>query len=162
LFRQPGDLVVEHRLEVAPVGVADLRRGQLVGRLRGRRALRRRGPRAQRDAVGDLVQPRRDHLAAPDRGGLAREDQERRLESVLGLVRVAQHALAERQHHRPVPPREHFERRLVAPADEVLQELRVGKRAARLPGDEPAERVEDRGRRFARHVKPVAKARPPA
>jgi hypothetical protein len=68
-----------------------------------------------------------------DRRGLAREDQEGCLESVLGVVRVVQQPLAETQHHHAVPPDEHLEGRVALAGDEVVQQLRLGPCAAILP-----------------------------
>ena len=48
----------------------------------------------------------------PEPAALADQDEERGLERVLGVVRVAQHAAADPQHHRPVPLDQGRERRL--------------------------------------------------
>ena len=67
--------------------------------------------------------------ALADRSGLAHQDQESRLERVLHIVRVAEDAAADPQHHRPVTPHQRRERdlgRLVAPGRESLEELRIG------------------------------------
>ena len=47
------------------------------------------------DAMGDLAQPAAEGLLAPDRPSLADQDQERRLEGVLGVVGIAEHRAAE-------------------------------------------------------------------
>ena len=63
----------------------------------------RRDARLDRDPVADPVQPAGERAADPERAGLAGQQQERRLEGVLGVVRVAEHLAADRQDHPPVP-----------------------------------------------------------
>ena len=75
--------------------------------------------------MGHAVQPGADRLALADRAGLAEQDQECRLERVLGLVRVAQDAPADAQHHRAVQGHERGERRLVTTAHEPLEQRPV-------------------------------------
>jgi hypothetical protein len=70
------------------------------------------------------VEPGGDLLAAHDRGGLPRQDQERGLEGVLGVVGIAEDASAGAQHHRPVPAHQLGERLLgglVAPRQESFE-----------------------------------------
>ena len=82
-------------------------------------------------AHGDAVEPARDLLPAHDRGRLPGQDQEGRLEGVLGLVRIAQDAAADAQHHRPVPLHQLGEcllGRLVPTREESLEQLLVAER----------------------------------
>ncbi len=76
-------------------------------------------PRAacfERCAIGHAVEPVA-HLAAwPDAVAATHEDKESSLESVLGVVAVAQDAPADAQHHRTMPVQQSRERRLIAPA----------------------------------------------
>ena len=75
------------------------------------------------DPPGDPVEPRAERVALADRPGLADQDEERRLEGVLRVVRVAQHAAADPQDHRPVPAQDSLEGRLVPAAGEPVEEL---------------------------------------
>ena len=50
----------------------------------------RRSSRVRGDPPGNPVQPARDRAAVTNRAGLKSEDQERRLEGILGIVRVVQ------------------------------------------------------------------------
>jgi hypothetical protein len=120
-------LVVEQRLKLVPGGF--WRRcgvGHVGHLLLAGPPSRRGGPRFQGGAVGDAVQPVADPLALPDAGGLAGEDKKRGLKGVLSVVRVARHAAANAQHHRPMPAEQRLERRLVAPGDKAFQQLPVG------------------------------------
>ena len=60
------------------------------------------------------VQPGPEGIRFADRASLQRQDQERRLEGILGRVRVAQGPLAYPQHHRAMPPHHLLERDLPA------------------------------------------------
>ncbi len=71
-------------------------------------------PAPGRDAIRHPVEPRTQRFADSQRARLARQRQERRLEGVLRVVGVAESLAADVQDHRPVPPQQHFERRLVA------------------------------------------------
>src|SRR5438046_541113 len=55
------------------------------------------------DAIGNAVQPTAERALFPERRRLAGQYQKRRLASVLGVVALAQHPPAQRQHHRPMP-----------------------------------------------------------
>src|SRR5262249_7249931 len=112
------------------------------------------GAVAQRDAIRHLEQPAADRLTFADGAGLAGEDEEGGLEGVLGVVRVAKETQTEIEYHRPVPPDEDLERRLLAAADERFQQLGVGQRAAAVAADEPAQLLGDTLQRRARHVAP--------
>jgi hypothetical protein len=74
------------------------------------------------------VEPRRDRVAAPDRPGRAGQDEERRLERVFGVVRVAEQAATDAKDHRPVPLDERGEGqfpRLARPGREAIEQLAV-------------------------------------
>src|SRR5439155_23263691 len=94
--------------------------------------------------VRHLVQPTADRPAPADGAGLADERQESGLEGVLGILPVAEHSLADTEHHRSVPPDQHLERRLVALSSEALQKLCVGEAAVALPDHQTAQMPEDR------------------
>ena len=79
-------------------------------------------------ALGDTVEPTGHRLTLSDRYGPPRQDQERGLERILGVVRVAQDLAADAQDHRPVPldqRREPGLGRLITTAHEPLQELTI-------------------------------------
>ncbi len=82
-----------------------------------------------RDPPRDPEQPFADRLAAPDRTRLADQDQERGLEGVVGVVRIAQDHLTDAQDHRPMPFDQRGECRLglcgVLPGQEPPQELAI-------------------------------------
>jgi hypothetical protein len=61
----------------------------------------RPGPHGR--GVGDTVQPIPDRLAWPHRARLADQDEEGRLEGVLGVLGVVEDAPADAQDHRAVP-----------------------------------------------------------
>src|SRR5262249_19071321 len=86
----------------------------------------RRRPRLQRRPVGHAVKPVGDPLPRPNRRRLADQDEERRLEGVLGVVVIPEDAPAHAPDHRAVPPHQRFEGRPRAAADEALQQLPVG------------------------------------
>ena len=65
-----------------------------------------------RDPAGHPVQPTGQRFPLSDRARLANQDQERRLKSVLGIVRVPQDPRRQTEDHRPVPLDQHRERRL--------------------------------------------------
>ena len=86
--------------------------------------------------MGDLTQPAAEGLPAPDRSGLADQDQERGLESVLHVIGVAEHDAAGAQHLRTVPPDQGRKRRLIPPREEPIQELAVGETGQRPLGQQ--------------------------
>ena len=83
-------------------------------------------PGLQRHPVGDPMQPAAERLADPEHSRLADEDQERRLERILGGMRIAEYSPADGQHHRAVPRHQGHEGRLVALSAKPPHELRVG------------------------------------
>ena len=67
------------------------------------------------------VEPVADQGPGPDGGGLGSQDEEGGLESVLGVVVVAQHAPAHAQHHGTVAPDQGFKGGLLAADEETFQ-----------------------------------------
>src|SRR5262249_2627232 len=114
------------------------------------------GPGAQGNAVGDAVQPGADRLPLTDRAGLAGQREERGLEGVLGVLRVAQDPPAHTEHHRAVPPHQQLERRLVPLGDEALEELGVRNDAGVRPPAVTAQIPDDGWYGLNRHGPPVA------
>jgi hypothetical protein len=91
-------------------------------------ALARAAANPGRDAAGDAVQPAGGRAAAPDRAGLAREDEEDGLRGVFGVGAVAQHLATDAQDHRRVAFDQDAERRLgrfVAQTREARDQRRV-------------------------------------
>jgi len=54
------------------------------------------------DAAGDAMKPRTERIPHPESSRLPRQDEEGRLEEILGLVLVAQETSAYAKHHRSV------------------------------------------------------------
>ena len=81
----------------------------------------RRDARLDRDPVADPVQPARERAADPQRAGLAGQEQERRLEGILGVVRVAEHLAADRQDHPTVAADQGLEGRPIPQGLEPLE-----------------------------------------
>jgi hypothetical protein len=125
-LRQAGDLVVEDRPNVAPQHVRRAVGRRDVGQ---RGAVNRRAPRPSAGPAGDpirhLVEPARDGLPFADGTGPARQDEERGLKGVLGILFLTQDAAAEVEHHRAVPPHQQLERRLVAPTGKAVKQIRI-------------------------------------
>jgi hypothetical protein len=144
-LREPRQFLVEQAAQLAP--------GDVLGRVGGvytRAGDVRRGPPTlapgqglARQAVGDAVQPAADRLAASDRRGLARQDQEGGLEGVLGIVGVAEDAAADAEHHRPVAADEGLERRFVARHGEALEQVGVAGVGGAPPPYQRAQVAED-------------------
>ena len=91
---------------------------------------------------GDAVEPRRRPLRGPHRVGLLRQNNERRLKRIFRGVGIAQDALADAAHHRPVPPDKRTERFLVALLPVTQQQFAVAViRAVANPVEDSADRV---------------------
>ena len=76
-------------------------------------------------AVSHFVEPTGDGIALLDAAGPAREDQNGGLESVLGIVRVTEDALANAEYQTCMPPEEQLESGLVPTGNETLEELAI-------------------------------------
>ena len=76
------------------------------------------------------IQPRRNRYSLPNSAGLAHEQEKRRLKRIFHVVRIVQHSPADAENHRPVPPQEYLEGRLVSQREPAVEQLRV--EAARL------------------------------
>jgi hypothetical protein len=83
------------------------------------------GAEADGNSVSDLVQPTRHGFAIADRRGLPEQQQERGLESVLGVVFLPQSTATHAQDERAVASHQGCERCLVAANDEPLEQLAV-------------------------------------
>ena len=89
-------------------------------------------PGLQGQPVRHGVQPARDRFNFADGAGFAGENQEGRLERILGIVLVAADAPAHAIDHRPMPYEESDERRFLLPADESLEEFAIAGVVSRL------------------------------
>ncbi len=92
-----------------------------------------------RDPEGHSVKPGTERVSDPERARLADEHQESGLEGVVDIMRVAQHSLADAEHHRPVAFSQSCEsglRRFPLSCREYFQQMLV-RQAAR--GSQPEE-----------------------
>ena len=81
-----------------------------------------------RNPKRDPVQPGAQRVTHPERARLAHQHQKRGLKRILDVVRVAQHAPADSQHHRSMPLDQRRERRLghfAMSRRELLEQLPV-------------------------------------
>jgi hypothetical protein len=72
-----------------------------------------------------IIEPAAHRLAIGDRGRFTGEDEEGGLESVFGVLRMAQNPAADAQHHRAVSPYQGGEGGLIAAGDEAREELAI-------------------------------------
>ncbi len=152
LLRQPAQLLIEHRVEVR--SFRRLRPGRDFQLADGRLpvpAAERPGPGPPRNAEGHAVKPARQKISVPDRRRLADQHQERRLESVLDVPRVAEHPPAEAQHHRPVQVHQRLEGVLIPARQVTLQELAVPQAAERPLPEQPVKLPQDDPTADSRH-----------
>src|SRR5262249_10912268 len=92
---QPSHLLIQNGPEVGPaLSRPFLRPGYVQQRLGHRPPPTRTTSHLQRHAVSDAIEPVAQRLTLVDRAGLARQDQERGLESVLGVLLVLEDAPA--------------------------------------------------------------------
>ena len=154
---EPAELLVDDRPEAVEVGPARLRlddRGRLGASslvdappYRGRAG-------ATGDAERDAVQPAREGVAASERLGPGDEDEERRLEGVVGVIGVGQDPPADPVNHRPVPLDDRGEGQLgelAVAGQESLEELVVGQPGHRPDVEERAEVTAGGLRSILRH-----------
>ena len=73
------------------------------------------------DPTGDPVEPACRRVLTPDRARPPGEDEEGRLEGVLGLVSVAEHAPADAEDHRSVAEDQHPEGSFLPPPSFMSQ-----------------------------------------
>ncbi len=108
-------------------------------------------PRPCRHPAGDAEEPAAHRIPVPDGPGLAHQDQEGRLKGIVGVVRVAQFAPADAQHHRAVTVDQRREGGLrgrgIIPGQKSFQELTIGQGAGRAQAVERAELTDRRAAR---------------
>ena len=110
--------------------VRQIGNGPLVSRAAAAGALKAAG-----GVEGHAVEPRAQRPARAERPGLANEHEERGLECVIGIGVIAEHAPADREHHRPVTPHHGREGVLIPRVDEAVEQLTVAAIAARELGE---------------------------
>jgi hypothetical protein len=127
-LRQPGKFLVKQSREFTPEVIVNGNRfGHAGERLFVRASPTGDGSRFQGCAVGDSVEPVSNLLRRLDGRCLANQDQERGLESVLGVLLVVQHAPTDAQDHRTMPTDQGLERRDVPRGHVPFQKLPVGR-----------------------------------
>ena len=159
LFWQSTELLLHDRTEF--LGIQP---GRIVGlepldHPQGRAPLDRPSPSGfdpgtGRDTIGDPIKPTPDRLLMADGSDATDEDQERRLERVLGVVRVMKPVATDAQDHRTVAEDEDLESRLgrrVATAGEPLQQLTVGQPGGRPDVEKRLDFAQERGRSSRGH-----------
>ena len=146
LFRQLLDFLVQHHPHFSHVNVG---RRVLFGH--GDRlpfsfaAASGIGPGFECHTIGHAEQPAAQRRAAVQRCGSANEHQKGRLKGVVGVVGIGKDSPANAIDHRTVSLDQDFERRLVAPFDEPLEQFAVGKRLAILQADQLADVPDNAG-----------------
>jgi hypothetical protein len=143
---QPGDLGIEHRPELAEFGLVRRRTAWVLDVDLGMRP----GPPPRPIAAGargdperHTVQPVRQQLAVAQRARPADQDQERRLERILHVVRIVEQPPADAQDHRAVPRHDRLKRDLVALAREPRQELPLRQTRYGPPAEQPLNRPQN-------------------
>ena len=114
LLRQPVQLLEEDWAGIPRVIIPGVRGPAIGGFDRGLAAPapQGRGPGLDRDPPGHAVEPGRQRVGHSDRARLADQDQEGRLEGVVGVHRVPEHTPADPEDHRPVLRDDRLESRL--------------------------------------------------
>jgi len=105
------------------------------------------------------MQPGRQAVGLVERPRLARQDEERLLKGVLGVLAVRQHALADAEHHRPVPAHQRGEGVLIPLIAKAFQQLAVAGRPDRLGAGESVQMThQDMNGRFGHASVPPERA----
>ncbi len=130
LLREPFELLVEHQDQIIAMSVVcgghrTLGSSELMPAAPGLGH-----PGAIRDPIGRPVQPTGQRVAVANRAGLADQDQEGRLEGIMGIVRLVQNQLTDAKHHGAVSLDNGCERQLgglPGAAREPLHQLGISK-----------------------------------
>ena len=72
------------------------------------------------------IQPRTNRRPAANASGLAGQNQERRLERIFGVLRMAEHSAADAIDQRPVAPHQRLECGLIAAIRKPAKQVGVG------------------------------------
>ena len=134
-LRQAAQLLVQEQDEVVPVPRRfRLKPGDIHHLPLDRALARSPAPGLLGGPDRDAVEPAPELFAPSDRRGPPRQDEERRLEGVLGIMRCRQHAPANALDRGPVAMHQGRERVLgvvATPGEEPIQQLGVGQAAQR-------------------------------
>ncbi len=151
MLRQPVQLLVQNGEQfLVGQGKSGLRQRHGIDlRFLGPAALLA-GPHPEGQAIGHGKEPAGHRFVPADRSGLAGQHQERGLEDVLGFP-MAEKASGHSQDHRPMPPHQLGERRLIALDGKAFQQLAVG-RFGRTAG--VAAKLTDKGLQRHGHGQP--------
>ena len=84
------------------------------------------------EPLGHAVEPAGQAVALADRRSLADQEQERRLQDILGKMGIADVPTAQAEQHRPMPIDDRPKGELVAAIDEAIQQETVAKPGKRL------------------------------
>jgi len=151
LLGQMVHLLMQDRLPVAQFDAVRQRRRSHVGHLSFVGSPPRSGELdGPGDVEGDAVQPGGQGLLLADRAGLARQDEERRLERILGIRVLAQHPPANGEDERAMALQERGEGILAPLANKLLQQDGVTLVADLVRTRGVAEKSQN-GRYLARH-----------
>ena len=129
--RQPPQLVVEDRHHVRPLGLPPLA-GGTIGQCLVPVADSLR-PGLPGHACCDSVEPGAEPIGGAEPGGFACQDEESRLEGVIGVVRADQDPSADAQDHRPVANDQRLERRVVSLGEESFKKGAIPRRDNSAP-----------------------------
>ncbi len=107
-------------------------------------------PGAERDPAGHAMEPSRQRIRIVDRARPAGQQQERRLERILGQVAVGQQMATDAQHHRPMPLDQGRERRLgcLTTVGELIEQAAIGRCTQRPDVEERANLLVQSDRRI--------------
>lgn len=155
LLRQAVQFLIEDGLQFAP---AQVRRGGTLrggGRLGLMAMTAGCGPACfHGDPVGDTVEPAGDGTLLAYRAGLACQNEERGLVSVLGILLMPQDVATDAEHEPAVALHQGGERRLVALGGEAPQRLAVTELTSRLGVEYLAQVLQERAHLLAGHDSP--------
>ena len=122
LGRQPAQFLVQHLSPLEITRGVDSRDGwEFQGDRLVSAAASRSSSSPQGHPHGHAIQPGTDRIPRTELAGPAHQHQERRLERVLDVTLILEHAPADTQHHRPVPGDQRLERRLITPLQVALE-----------------------------------------
>src|SRR5262249_11219713 len=98
------------------------------------------------------VEPVGDHFSWHNGTGFAREHYKRGLESIFGIVMIAENTATNAQDHRTVAAYKRLKRRLVLVADERFQQLSISQPPAVPPKHHSAKLIDDGVQGAGHHV----------
>ena len=102
------------------------------------------------------MQPARQRVLFANGSRSSRQDEEYRLEGILGVLGLPEESPTQSQHHRAVPAYQFLKGRLVAASHKSLQQFRVGRRLVRRNSGPTAKLAKDTTERNMRHERASA------